>query len=111
MGKGSGFGKVILFGEHFVVYGVPGIVSAVDSTTDAEVTKTTKGIAIKDERKGSKGYAEEKKAQQIESIERMLKTMGIEPKTASLNIWQGGNLPKNFQIILVLIYQEGRNSS
>jgi mevalonate kinase len=93
MGKGSGFGKVILFGEHFVVHGVPGIVSAVDSTTDAEVTQTARGITIKDERKGSKGYAEEKKAQQIESIERMLKTMGIEPKTAAFNIWLGGNLP------------------
>jgi len=93
MGKGSGFGKVILFGEHFVVHGVPGIVSAVDSTNDAEVTKIAKGITIKDERKGSKGYAEEKKAQQMESIERMLKTMGIEPKTASFSIWLGGNLP------------------
>ena len=93
MGKGSGFGKVILFGEHFVVHGVPGIVSAVDSTTDAEVTKIARGITIKDERKGSKGYAEEKKAQQMESIERMLKTMGIEPKTASFSIWLGGNLP------------------
>ena len=39
MGKGSGYGKVILFGEHFVVHGVPGIVSAIDSSTDAEVKK------------------------------------------------------------------------
>ena len=30
MGKGSGYGKVILFGEHFVVHGAPGIVSAID---------------------------------------------------------------------------------
>ncbi len=93
MGKGSGFGKVILFSEHFVVHGVPGIVSAIDAKTDAEVKRIAKGITIKDERRGSKGYAEEKKAQQIESIERMLKTMGIEPKTASFNIWLGGNLP------------------
>ena len=28
MGKGSGYGKVILFGEHFVVHGGPGIVSS-----------------------------------------------------------------------------------
>ena len=42
MGKGSGYGKVILFGEHFVVHGVPGIVSAIDSTTDAEVQKGVK---------------------------------------------------------------------
>ena len=46
MGKGSGYGKVILFGEHFVVHGVPGIVSAIDSTTDAEVKKTVKGINV-----------------------------------------------------------------
>ena len=42
MGKGSGYGKVILFGEHFVVHGIPGIVSAIDSTTDAEVKKAAK---------------------------------------------------------------------
>lgn len=92
MGKGSGFGKVILFGEHFVVHGVPGIVSAIDSTTDAEVKKTGDGITIKDERKTAKGYSEEKKLQQLESIERMLKTMKIDPKTP-LNIWIGGSLP------------------
>ena len=80
MGKGSGYGKVILFGEHFVVHGLPGIVSAIDSTTDAEVKKAAKGINVKDERKTAKGYSEEKRLQQIESIERMLKAMGIDPK-------------------------------
>jgi len=93
MGKGSGFGKVILFGEHFVVHGIPGIVSAIDSTADAEVKKIARGITIRDERKGSKGYAEEKKAQQLESIDRVLKAMGIEPETVAFDIWLGGNLP------------------
>ena len=93
MRRGSGFGKVILFGEHFVVHGVPGIVSAVDSTADAEVRRTGKGITIKDRRKGAKGYAEEKKVQQLESIERILEAMEIDPKTVSLNISLGGNLP------------------
>ncbi len=92
MGKGSGYGKVILFGEHFVVHGVPGIVSAIDSTTDAEVKQTGTGIQVKDERKTAKGYSEEKRLQQLESIERMLKTMGINPKTP-LSIWIGGTLP------------------
>jgi mevalonate kinase len=92
MGKGSGYGKVILFGEHFVVHGVPGVVSAIDSATDATVTKAENGLTIKDERKGSKGYAEEKRLQQIESIERMLKFMGLNPKMP-LNIWLGGSLP------------------
>ncbi len=93
MGKGSGFGKVILFGEHFVVHGVPGIASAVDSTADAEVKKAAKGITIKDERKGAKGYAEEKRLQQIESIERMLKAMGLKPDKTAMSIWLGGDLP------------------
>ncbi len=92
MGKGAGFGKVILFGEHFVVHGVPGIVSAIDSATDAEVTQTGNELVIKDERKSAKGYAEEKRLQQIESIERMLKKMGLDPKLP-LNIWVGGTLP------------------
>ena len=92
MGKGSGYGKVILFGEHFVVHGVPGIVSAIDSTTDAEVKKAQSGINVKDERKTAKGYSEEKRLQQLESIERMLKAMGIDPKIA-LDIWVGGTLP------------------
>jgi mevalonate kinase len=93
MGKGSGYGKAILFGEHFVVHGVPGIVSAIDSTTNAEVKRISEGIAINDERKGAKGYTERKKAHQKESMERMLKTMGIDPRGAALEIWLGGNLP------------------
>jgi mevalonate kinase len=93
MGRGSGFGKVILFGEHFVVHGVPGIVSAIDSTADAEVKKIVEGITVKDERKGARGYTVKKRTQQKESIERMLKTMGIDPEKASLEIRLGGNLP------------------
>jgi mevalonate kinase len=92
LGKGSGYGKVILFGEHFVVHGVPGIVSAIDSATDAEVKKAVKGINIRDERKTAKGYGEEKRLQQLESIDRMLTAMGIDTKTV-LDIWIGGTLP------------------
>ena len=93
MGRGSGFGKTILFGEHFVVHGVPGIASAVDSAAEAEVKKTAEGINVTDERSGAKGYAEKKKLQQLESIERMLSAIGMNPKTVSMDIWLGGNLP------------------
>ena len=93
MGEGSGFGKVILFGEHFVVHGVPGIVSAIDATNDAEVKKTAQGITVKDVRKAAKGYAEEKRLQQLESIDRILRAMGITPGTVSFNILLGGTLP------------------
>jgi mevalonate kinase len=93
MGRGSGFGKTILFGEHFVVHGVPGIASAVDSAADAEVKKAQKGINVTDERTGAKGYAEKKKLQQLESIERMLTAMNMDPKKVAIDIWLGGNLP------------------
>ena len=93
MGRGSGFGKTILFGEHFVVHGVPGIASAVDSAADAEVKKAAKGINVTDERTGAKGYAENKKLQQLESIERMLKAMNMDPQQVAIDIWLGGNLP------------------
>lgn len=93
MGKGSGFGKVILFGEHFVVHSIPGIVSAIDSTTNSEVKRMDKIIEVHDERRGSKGYAEEKKFQQLESINRMLEKMNLSPENTGLNIWLGGSLP------------------
>ena len=93
MGKGSGFGKVILFGEHFVVHGVPGIVSAIDATNDAEVKKTAMGITVKDLRKAAKGYAEEKRLQQLESIDRILRAIGITPGTVAFDILLGGTLP------------------
>ena len=93
MGRGSGFGKTILFGEHFVVYGVPGIASAIDSVATAEVKKVVKGVNVTDERTNAKGYAEKKKLQQLESIQRMLKTMNMNPKNIAIDIWVGGNLP------------------
>jgi mevalonate kinase len=93
MGSGSGFGKAILFGEHFVVHGVPGIVSAIDLTADAEVKRIGEGITVRDERKDAEGYTEKKRTQQEESIERMLKTMGIDLEKISLEIRLGGSLP------------------
>jgi mevalonate kinase len=93
MGRGSGFGKVILFNEHFVVYGIPGIVSAVDSIASAVVRRTGEGIKVKDERKGAKGYTQKKMIQQKDSISRMLKTMNFDQEKVTLEIWLGGNLP------------------
>ncbi len=93
MGRGSGFGKAILFGEHFVVHGVPGIVSAIDLTADAEVKRIREGITVKDGRKVARGYTEKKRTQQKESIERMLKTMGLDLGKIFLEIWLGGSLP------------------
>jgi mevalonate kinase len=93
MGRGSGFGKVILFNEHFVVHGVPGIVSAIDLKAYAEIKKTGTAVTIRDERKGAKGYTENKKIQQKESIDRMLRVMGFNLDEVALEIQLGGDLP------------------
>ena len=62
MGKGSGYGKTILFGEHFVVYGLPAIASALGSTTTAEVKRADiNGYELIDNRPETAGYKEQKK--------------------------------------------------
>ncbi len=91
MGKGKGFGKVILFNEHFVVYGIPSIVSAIDLKTTAVVEKHTKNqVILDDQRPATKGYKEEKKKHRKESLNRILKKM--EKENHPLKITLGGNL-------------------
>lgn len=48
MSEGHGFGKVILFGEHFVVYGLPAIASGIDKTVKASVEENREGIIFDD---------------------------------------------------------------
>jgi len=42
MGTGYAFGKIILFGEHFVVYGLPAIVSAINKQAEIVVERKEK---------------------------------------------------------------------
>jgi mevalonate kinase len=45
----TGFGKIILFGEHFVVYGIPAIASSIDLKIEAKVIPSKeKGIHADD---------------------------------------------------------------
>ena len=37
----GGFGKIILFGEHFVVHGLPALVGSIDNATQASITITS----------------------------------------------------------------------
>ena len=93
MGEGSGFGKVILFNEHFVVYGVPSIVSAIDRVTTATVESLEgQGWSIEDNREATPGYKEEKLEQQRESVERILKAAGIDQTKHHIRITFGGDL-------------------
>jgi mevalonate kinase len=93
MGAGIGFGKVILFNEHFVVYGLPAIVSAIGSKTTAQVERRPgSGVEIKDERPETKGYKAEKSAQQKESLDHMLRFMKIDTKRNAFRVTMGGDL-------------------
>ena len=57
LGKGIGYGKTILFGEMFAIFGIPVIASALSMTADAEVVPTSSGgWDIRDERREAKGY-------------------------------------------------------
>jgi len=92
-GEGIGFGKVILFNEHFVVYGVPAVVSAIGKYTVAKVEPIDKaGWKINDNRKATPNYKEEKIEQQKDSINKILKKMNIDLSKKGLEITLEGNL-------------------
>jgi len=93
VGFGTGFGKVILFGEHFVIYGAPSIVSAIDKATTAIVERSKEpGWALEDNRPATPGYKGEKLEQQRESVERVLKAAGVDPMRNPIKITLGGDL-------------------
>ena len=93
MGKGIGFGKVILFNEHFVVYGLPAIASAIGAKTTALVERRFgSGVEIRDERPETKGYKAEKAGQQKESLDLMLKFMNIDTSKSAYRVTLGGDL-------------------
>ncbi len=93
MGSGYGFGKTIVFGEHFVVYGLPAVASAITSKTTAEV-KRIKGndYALIDNRPATPGYKEKKASQQEYSTRRIFAFLGINPKENPVEITLAGDL-------------------
>lgn len=92
-GEGIGFGKAILFNEHFVVYGVPAIVSAIGKYTIARVESSDKhGWELKDNRKATPRYKEDKIEQQKDSINRILKKMNIDVSKKGIKITLDGSL-------------------
>src|SRR5512136_443823 len=92
-GHGIGFGKAILFNEHFVVYGIPSIVSAIGNYTVAKVEPHDKpGFILTDKRPATPKYKEDKLDQQKESFELMFKKMGINLLKKGVSITLEGNL-------------------
>jgi mevalonate kinase len=92
-GQGIGFGKAILFNEHFVVYGIPSIVSAIGTFTVARVEPYDKpGFILSDKRPATPKYKEDKLGQQKESFELMFKKMGVDLSKKGVAITLEGNL-------------------
>ena len=92
-GHGIGFGKAILFNEHFVVYGIPSIVSAIGNYTVAKVEPYEKsGFNLDDKRLATPKYKEDKLSQQTESFELMFKKMGLDLSKNGVKITLEGNL-------------------
>lgn len=92
-GEGIGFGKVILFNEHFVVYGIPAIVSAIGKYTVAKASSfEVPELKLNDNRDATPGYKEDKQEQQKTSINNIIKRMNIDFSGEGVEVELGGNL-------------------
>ncbi len=90
--EGKGYGKCILFNEHFVVYDIPSIVSAIGDYTLATVERTDSGgVRLIDDRPATPGYKEGKLEHQKDSLQRILDHMEIDPDE-NIKITLGGTL-------------------
>ena len=87
MSEGYGYGKVILFNEHFVVHEIPAIASAIEKKTIANVDDSkTEGFTLSDDRPETPGYKKEKSSQQKDSLDRIFKAMKIDEENVRMEL-------------------------
>mmetsp|Transcript_42896 Transcript_42896/g.84279 ORF Transcript_42896/g.84279 Transcript_42896/m.84279 type:complete len:318 (+) Transcript_42896:256-1209(+) len=85
------YGKLILFGEHFVVYKVPALVGAVAAYTDCAMEFTDKaGVEIIDDRPAVPNYKIKKAEEGKQAVDLVLKHFKLEEKGIKLTF--GGEL-------------------
>ena len=93
MGTGSGKGKAILFGEHFVVYGLPALAAGIAAETTARLTRVRSfGHTLVDNRPAMPDYKKEKYEEQKASLEIILKHLNIDTTRMGFQIDLEGNL-------------------
>jgi len=93
MGRGTGFGKIILYGEHFVVYGMPALAAGIASKTEAFVSRSKQlGWTLDDRRPEVFGYKKKKKDEHTASIELVLESAGIDLSEMGIHIELEGDL-------------------
>lgn len=92
IGHGHGYGKTILFGEHFVVYGLPAIVAALGGKTEATVQRlesSEKTFELIDNRPKYPHFAYRLKNEYHQLIKNILQFAGIKQ---ALKITLSGDL-------------------
>ena len=93
MGTGKGYGKTILFGEHYVVYGLPAIASALSSITTATVEVVDgRGWEVIDNRPATPGYKEKKYNEAMQAIKNVIEYMNVDVECQKLKIEFSGDL-------------------
>lgn len=87
MAEGVGYGKTILFGEHFVVYGLPAIAAGFDRRTVCMVEDSGEFLFL-DERPETPGYKHRKSGEigrQIDFLKRHFRLESREPVKITLS--------------------------
>ncbi|MBN2042975.1 MAG: mevalonate kinase [Candidatus Aenigmarchaeota archaeon] len=93
MAENIGYGKVILFGEHYVVYGLSGIAGAMEHYVKAKIEKGEgKGFTLIDNRPETPGYKEKKREEIYKAIELMIKFLNIDLEKNPIKIILDGTL-------------------
>mmetsp|Transcript_4067 Transcript_4067/g.5346 ORF Transcript_4067/g.5346 Transcript_4067/m.5346 type:complete len:350 (+) Transcript_4067:131-1180(+) len=90
------YGKLILFGEHFVVYKVPALVGAVSAYTDCECEflddGAETGLTVVDDRPAVPNYKVTKQDEANEAIALVLKHFELDPEKRGMKLTFGGDL-------------------
>ncbi|KAK7241136.1 mevalonate kinase [Aureococcus anophagefferens] len=88
-----GYGKLILLGEHFVVYKVPALVAAVGRYTDCDVAlEAGAGIEVADHRPAVSGYKAKKGAEGRAAVALVLDHLGVDYAGQKVKLTFGGDL-------------------
>ena len=93
--KHKGYGKVILFGEHFVVYDIPAVVCAVNEYTDCMIERIpgTSGWTVVDNRPAVPGYKTSKAKEQALAHDLVIDHLGLDLSNGKgIRIHLGGDL-------------------
>ncbi|KAG5471283.1 hypothetical protein LSCM1_01357 [Leishmania martiniquensis] len=93
-GKNIGYGKVILFGEHFVVYGYEAIVGGIREYTECrlEVNPGVSGLQVDDQRPAIPGYTAKKREEQRKAHQLVLDHLKVDLSQDGLKMFIGGPL-------------------